>query len=318
MTKTIVGLFDSFQEAQQAVEDLLRFGISRDKLSLFARDEHGSTDRQRELGATSAESAGAGALGGSLIGGAFGLLVGAGLLIVPGIGPVLAAGPLAAAVGVTALGAGLGAAAGGLLGGLMGAGVPEEEAHHYVEGVRRGGTLLSVETAAHSADDVRQIMLRNGAIDLDNRVAEWRAAGWDTQGADGFAVGNLVVDAPIAREHLPSSAAYAADTSTTRTTSPLSRADSSPQRQRDAERAAGAAEAAANNERTRRAPHFAGADAMGGAISGMQGGSGSAQPGADAATLDPAKPLIEPDLSTLDTARASPPRGYRCSGRLRQ
>jgi len=192
MTRTIIGLFDTFGEAQSAVEDLMRFGIARDAISLVSRDEQRSAEYEREIGAASgaAEGAGAGAVGGSLVGGALGLLVGTGLLVIPGIGPVLAAGPLAgaigtitAAAGATALGAGIGAAAGGLLGGLMGAGVPEEDARAYVEGVRRGGTLLTVNAADVEADDVREIMLRNGAIDIGRRADEWRASGnvlWQT------------------------------------------------------------------------------------------------------------------------------------------
>lgn len=191
MAKTVIGLFDSFGEAQSAVEDLMRFGVRREEISLVARDEHGAAG-EREVGSSgAAEGAGAGAVGGSLVGGALGLLVGAGLLVIPGIGPVLAAGPLAAgigtvaaAAGATALGAGIGAAAGGLLGGLLGAGVPEDEAEAYVEGVRRGGTLLSVQVADVEADDVREILLRNGAVDLGRRSDEWRASGWGPAGRD--------------------------------------------------------------------------------------------------------------------------------------
>jgi hypothetical protein len=187
MAKTVIGLFDRFGEAQSAVEDLMRYGVRREDISLVARDEHGDLTREREVGASgTAEGAGAGAVGGSLVGGALGLLVGTGLLVIPGLGPVLAAGPLAAgigtiaaAAGATAIGAGLGAAAGGLLGGLMGAGVPEEEAHAYLEGVRRGGTLLSVHAADTEADDVREILLRNGAVDIGRRSGEWRSAGWN-------------------------------------------------------------------------------------------------------------------------------------------
>lgn len=189
MPKTIVGMFDTFGEAQSTVQDLVQFGVRREDISLVARDEHGTAGEAHEVGATTAEGVGAGAVGGSVVGGALGLLIGAGLLVIPGIGPVLAAGPLAAAVGsaaatigATALGAGIGAAAGGLLGGLMGAGVPEEDAHAYVEGVRRGGTLVSVAAADAEVDDVRQIMIRNGAIDMDTRAAEWRSAGWDAAG----------------------------------------------------------------------------------------------------------------------------------------
>ena len=138
-----------------------------------------------------AEGAGAGAVGGTVLGGALGLLVGAGLLTIPGIGPVLAAGPIAAAIGTTAatvgagaLGAGIGAATGGLLGGLIGAGVPDEDARFYTEGVRRGGTLVSVATDDSMAATARDIMSRHGAVDIEQRTNEWRSSGWTGYDAD--------------------------------------------------------------------------------------------------------------------------------------
>jgi uncharacterized protein (TIGR02271 family) len=111
--------------------------------------------------------------------------VGAGLLAIPGIGPVLAAGPLSAAIGTTAatlgagaIGAGIGAATGGLIGALVGAGVPKEEAEYYAEGVRRGGTLVTVSAPDDRTQLAVDLMQRNGAIDIDQRVAEWRNSGW--------------------------------------------------------------------------------------------------------------------------------------------
>lgn len=197
MPKTVVGMFDTFGEAQNAVQDLVSYGVRREDVSLVARDEHGAIGQAHEVGGA-ADGAGAGAVGGSVVGGALGLLIGTGLLVIPGIGPVLAAGPLAAAVGsaaaalgATALGAGIGAAAGGLLGSLMGAGISEDEAQVYVEGVRRGGTLVSVNAADSEADDVHQILARNGAIDMDTRAAEWRSAGWDATCADAYSAGNV-------------------------------------------------------------------------------------------------------------------------------
>ena len=91
-----------------------------------------------------------------------GLLVGIGALAVPGIGPVLAFGPLAAAIGATAAGAGLGAAAGGIIGALVGLGIPEEDANFYAEGVKRGGVLVTVR-----ADDARAVR----GVDPDAAVA---------------------------------------------------------------------------------------------------------------------------------------------------
>lgn len=184
MAKTVIGLFDNFAEAQRVVQDLVDSGFQREDISIVSND----ANRERAVANgenVAAEGAGAGAVGGTVLGGALGLLVGAGLLAIPGIGPVLAAGPLAAAIGTTAatvgagaLGAGLGAATGGLLGGLVGAGVPQEEAESYAEGVRRGGTLVSVSAEDAMAGMARDIMRRHGAVDLDERVASWRNSGW--------------------------------------------------------------------------------------------------------------------------------------------
>ena len=98
-----------------------------------------------------------------------GLLIGIGALAVPGIGPVLAAGPLAGALGTALAGAGIGAAAGGLVGALAGLGVPEEHAEYYAEGVRRGGTLVSVQTDDVNADAAAEAMRAAGALDVEAR-----------------------------------------------------------------------------------------------------------------------------------------------------
>jgi hypothetical protein len=188
MAKTVIGLFDTASEAEHVVRDLTSHGFSNSEISVVANDARGEFGQAREAGRTHdagrdkgdavAESAGAGAVGGTVIGGTLGLLVGAGLLTIPGVGPVLAAGPIAAALGSTALGAGLGAAAGGLVGGLVGLGVPEDEANYYAEGVRRGGTLVSVSADGTMADQAYQIMQRHGAIDIKERGSSWREEGW--------------------------------------------------------------------------------------------------------------------------------------------
>lgn len=193
MAKTVVGLFETYGEAQHVVQDLMDSGFRREDISVVANDSSRSTSDTRAVGADSKadEAAGAGAVGGTVIGGAAGLLIGAGLLAIPGIGPVLAAGPLAAGIGTAAatvgagaLGAGIGAATGGLIGGLVGAGVPEDEAHVYAEGVRRGGTLVSVSADDRMADSARSIMQRHAAVDIDARSSEWRRSGWTGFDAD--------------------------------------------------------------------------------------------------------------------------------------
>jgi hypothetical protein len=190
MAKTVIGLFDNYQHAQNVVQELIDNGYRKEEISVVANENaHGLREaRERGVGDTgnrADEGAGAGAVGGTVVGGAIGLLVGAGLLAIPGIGPVLAAGPLAAAVGTAAatagagaLGAGIGAATGGLLGALVGLGIPEEDAEYYSEGVRRGGTLVTVQTEDRLADDAHYIMQRNGAIDIHERGAQWRSEGW--------------------------------------------------------------------------------------------------------------------------------------------
>jgi hypothetical protein len=184
MAKTIVGLFDRLTEAQTAVQALVDAGFRHDDISLVANDRRG--EYARSVGGTghtaAGEGAAAGALGGGVLGGFLGLLVGVGALAIPGIGPVIAAGPLAAALGTAgataAVGAGLGAATGGVLGALIGAGVPEEDAHVYAEGVRRGGALVTVSASDTLAQTAADILRRAGAVDISRRGTEWRSGGW--------------------------------------------------------------------------------------------------------------------------------------------
>lgn len=184
MAKTIVGLFDHFTEAQSAVQSLTSAGFERGDISVLANDRAG--EYSRAVGGSTESSAGqgaaAGAVGGGVLGGFLGLLVGVGALAIPGIGPVLAAGPLAAALGAagasTVVGAGIGAATGGMLGALIGAGIPEDEAHVYAEGVRRGGTLVTVSASDTMAERAADILTRAGAIDVKRRSEQWRSSGW--------------------------------------------------------------------------------------------------------------------------------------------
>ena len=97
------------------------------------------------------------------------------MLAIPGLGPVVAAGWLAA----TAVGAAAGAATGGIVGALTEAGVSEEEAHSYAEGVRRGGTLVSARVA--DSDRARlDGLLNESAVNLSDRSAAWQKSGWKT------------------------------------------------------------------------------------------------------------------------------------------
>ena len=186
MAKTVVGLFDDFTEAQSVVQDLANAGFRRDDISIAANQtasgytSDGSDTVHGDAGTGHAVGKDAGI--GAGIGGVVGLLVGLGALAIPGIGPVLAAGPLAAALGVTVgstvTGAALGGVAGGLIGALTHLGVPKEHAEYYAEGVRRGGTLVTVNAPDAQAEDAVNIMNGHGAVDIDERATTYKSGGY--------------------------------------------------------------------------------------------------------------------------------------------
>ncbi len=191
MSKTVTRLFDSHTQALSAVDDLEQAGVDKDRISIVSNNSdnwhagHSHPGAKGPLGDANgdgendtAEGAGKGATTGGLIGGAGGLLAGLGMLAIPGLGPVVAAGWLASTAVGAVVGAVAGGAAGGLLGALKEAGHTDEEANVYSEGVRRGGTLVSVKT--HDADEARIEQLLNGrsGIDATTRGAAYREQGW--------------------------------------------------------------------------------------------------------------------------------------------
>ena len=172
MTKTIVGLFDDIEESREVVRELIDAGIDRDEISFVANNANNEPVSYEGGDDTSGTATGAGV--GALVGGIGGLLVGIGAFAIPGVGPVVGVGWLVA----TFMGAGIGAIAGGLLGALVDAGVPEEDAQYYSEGVRRGGTLIAVRTNESNAGRIADIMGSHGAVDINKRGADYRANGY--------------------------------------------------------------------------------------------------------------------------------------------
>ena len=174
--RTITALFDSYDDAGSAVRALKDAGIPSADISLVANNVAGDIQSEDDIAAEEGVAAGAGV--GAVAGGGAGLLAGLGAIAIPGIGPVIAGGwLLATAVGALA-GAAIGGAAGGLLGALANAGVPEEQAHIYAEGVRRGGTLVSVRAEDSRADSVAAILRSAAGVDLDQRRSDYLAEGW--------------------------------------------------------------------------------------------------------------------------------------------
>lgn len=178
---TVSGLFDNYDDASRAVNELETAGIPRDDISIVANnsDEWYGRDRTDVDESGAAEGAGTGAGLGALAGGAGGLLTGLGIMAIPGVGPVVAAGWLAAtAVGAIA-GAAVGGAAGGIIGAMTDAGVSEEDAHVYAEGVRRGGTLVTAKVNEAHASIAEDILQRSRRVDLADRRRSYSESGWD-------------------------------------------------------------------------------------------------------------------------------------------
>jgi hypothetical protein len=176
--KTVIGLFDSIADAQGARDDLIGSGIENDRISIVTRPANDAMFPNDPTEA--AEGAGIGATAGAIAGGAAGLLASLGQLMIPGIGPLLAAGSIVAIL----TGAGIGAATGGIIGALIGLGIPHREAEIYAEGIKRGGTLLSVDSTDNDADRIAAVMSQHDAVDIEKRALEWEAAGWQREQPD--------------------------------------------------------------------------------------------------------------------------------------
>ncbi|GGO06324.1 general stress protein [Saccharibacillus kuerlensis] len=146
MEKKIVGVFESEQEASRAIQNLQQQGFTSDEISVVAKDRNDLRAIDEETGTKAPEGLATGAATGGVLGGVTGLLAGVGALAIPGIGPILAAGPLATAIAGMAVGAG----AGGLVGGLVGLGIPEHEAKEYESHLDRGNILVLVDEDARS------------------------------------------------------------------------------------------------------------------------------------------------------------------------
>ncbi|MDG0791428.1 YsnF/AvaK domain-containing protein [Cohnella ginsengisoli] len=162
-SRHVVGVFDSEQAVISAIEDLKALGYSSDQISVVSKNKKELKDIHEETGTKAPQGIATGAATGGVIGGVTGLLAGLGLLAVPGIGPLLAAGPIAA----TLSGAAVGAGAGGLVGGLIGLGIPKEEAERYNEYVNDHKLLVIVDADMSRQSRVYDIFRRYGSLNAD-------------------------------------------------------------------------------------------------------------------------------------------------------
>jgi len=170
--QTITGLFDTYEHARQAVHALNEAGITHADISLVSRTADDVPPDEIGEGATAGAEIGAG------LGAAGGLLAGLGIVAIPGLGAVFAAGWLfATAIGAMA-GAGVGAATGGLVGALTRAGISEPDAEVMEESVRRGGAIVSARVDVAHVVPATQILRHAEGFDLAARREAYEREGW--------------------------------------------------------------------------------------------------------------------------------------------
>ncbi|MBM3597348.1 MAG: hypothetical protein FJX35_03990 [Alphaproteobacteria bacterium] len=172
-TQTFTFLYDTYDDAAHTVGELEACGVPPHAISMIANTAGAGGTALEDSGA-GASGAGTGAKIGGVVGGGAGLLAGLGVVTIPGLGPVVGAGWLISTLVVAAAGA----AAGGFVGALTGAGVSKDDAHVYAEGVRRGGTLVTVRVPESQAIMVDEIMRRHAPVDTATRASDYRGGGW--------------------------------------------------------------------------------------------------------------------------------------------
>jgi hypothetical protein len=159
----VFGIYRDRANAEEAVDALRAAGFRNTDVSALLPDNVGTKDFAHEKNTKAPEGTTTGGVAGGIVGGALGWLAGIGALAIPGVGPLIAAGPIVGALA----GVGAGGAVGGLIGALVGMGIPEYEAKRYEGRVREGGILLSV----HCDDSewvkrAKNILENTGAEDI--------------------------------------------------------------------------------------------------------------------------------------------------------
>jgi rhodanese-related sulfurtransferase len=161
--EVVYGICTDRNILEAAVEGLKSAGFPASDVAFLAPESLGKSGLTTEKSTKGPEGAATGAGSGLLLGGALGWFVGVGALAIPGIGPLIAAGPILAALA----GAGVGSAVGGITGGLVGMGIPEYEAKRYEGRITKGGTLVSVHCAtSEERDRAKKILVSAGAEDV--------------------------------------------------------------------------------------------------------------------------------------------------------
>jgi hypothetical protein len=177
MAKDLVtyGIYPDRTSFERALDSLRSAGFRNSDVSAILPDRDRTTkDLAHEINTKTPEGIAAGAGTGAAVGGVLGWLVGIGAIAIPGIGPLIAAGPVVAALA----GAGAAGATGGLVGGLIGAGFPEVEAKRYAGRIREGGYLISVHcddsTWAKRAEEILEATGGRDVVKTSEAAADYR------------------------------------------------------------------------------------------------------------------------------------------------
>ncbi len=162
---SVFGVYASLENAENGIERLVCAGFLNEDISALLQDNAGIKNLTHEKHSKAPEGAATGVLAGGVIGGALGLLAHIGVLAIPGFGPLVAVGPIIAAL----TGIGSGTLMGGIIGALVGAGIPEYEAKRYEGRIKAGGILLSVDCdGAGWVAKAKEILMQTGADDISS------------------------------------------------------------------------------------------------------------------------------------------------------
>lgn len=161
----VFGIYKSGVHAERAVDRITAAGFSNNDISVLLPDSQSSKEFAHEKNTKAPEGTTTGVAAGGAVGGTLGLLAGIGALAIPGVGPLIAAGPIMGALA----GMGVGGAVGGLIGALVGMGIPEYEAKRYEGRVKGGGVLLSVHCdTSEEISKAKDLLKETGAEEISS------------------------------------------------------------------------------------------------------------------------------------------------------
>jgi uncharacterized membrane protein len=158
MEKTVIAYYNSRDDAERSVRHLREKGFGDNEISILAKDEQQSSSQGEEMSFQN-QNLTDGTMTGGALGGLAGLAMGAGALLIPGLGPIMAAGPLAGVL--------TGALTGGVAGGLIDYGIPEESSRRYEQHLESGKVLAIIKTEAGKAMEAMKIMDRTGGRGIE-------------------------------------------------------------------------------------------------------------------------------------------------------